>query len=85
MRPEQIAVAAKCLNLDLTVATQRAHEVRDGVIRVSSDIRGVGSVLIGPDLTALFFASYISPEQAMETWDSGRRTPIESFEALHRK
>ncbi|MDM2643339.1 hypothetical protein PP633_01650 [Mycobacteroides abscessus] len=52
---------------------------------MSSDIRGVGSVLIGPDLAALFFASYISPDEAMEAWESGLRTPLESFEALHRK
>ncbi|TDZ43955.1 hypothetical protein [Mycobacteroides franklinii] len=85
MTPDQVAVAAKCLNMDLEVATRRAHEVRDGIIRVSSDTRGVGSVLIGPDLSALFFASYISPDQAMEAWESVRRTPVESFEALHRK
>lgn len=85
MTPEQIAVAAKCLNMDIETATQRAHDVRDGIIRLSSDIRGVGSVLIGPDLSALFFASFISPEQAMEAWKSGRRTPLDSFDALHRK
>ncbi|OHU31699.1 hypothetical protein BKG76_00350 [Mycobacteroides franklinii] len=85
MTAEQVAVAAKCLNMDLGTAAQRAHEVRDGIICVSSDIRGVGSALIGPDLLALFFASDVSPDQALEAWESGRRTPLESFDALRRK
>lgn len=37
MTPDQVAVAARCLNIDLEIATQRAQEVRDGIIRVSSD------------------------------------------------
>lgn len=82
MTSEQIAVAAECLNLNLDVATSRAYDVEDGIIRVSSDIRGVGSVLVGPDLSVLFFASQVSPERAVEVWKSGRRTPLEHFDAL---
>ncbi|MBN3457997.1 hypothetical protein [Mycolicibacterium mageritense] len=83
MTPEQVAVAAECLNMDVDVAGGRAYDVRDGIIRVSSDIRGVGSVLVGPDLSVLFFASFISPEEALDVWETGRRTPKESFAALH--
>lgn len=35
-----------------------------------------------PHLSVLFFASYISLEEALDVWDTGRRTPIESFAAL---
>ena len=83
MNNDQIAVAARCLNLDPEVAASRAYDVRDGIIRVSSDIRGVGTVLVGADLSVLFFASYISLEEALDVWDTGRRTPKESFAALH--
>ncbi len=83
MNKEQIAVAAECLNLTPETAASRAYDVRDGIIRVSSDIRGVGTVLVGPDLSVLFFASYISLEEALDVWDTGRRTPKESFAALH--
>lgn len=69
--------------MDVAVAAERAYDVRDGIIRVSSDIRGVGTVLVGPDLTVLFFASFVTLEQALEAWDTGRRTPRESFAALH--
>jgi hypothetical protein len=82
---DQIAVAAECLNLDPELAASRAYDVRDGIIRVSSDIRGVGTVLVGPDLSVLFFASYISLEEALDVWDTGRRTPKESFAALHQR
>lgn len=85
MKEDQIAVAAECLNTDPELATSRAYDVRDGIIRVSSDIRGVGTVLVGPDLSVLFFASYISLEEALAVWDTGRRTPKESFAALHQQ
>lgn len=85
MQQDQIAVAAECLNLDHEVAASRTYDVRDGIIRVSSDIRGVGTVLVGPDLSVLFFASYISLEEALEVWDTGRRTPKESFAALRQQ
>lgn len=84
MNNEQIAVAAECLNLTPETAASRAYDVRDGIIRVSSDIRGVGTVLVGPDLSVLFFASYISLEEALDVWDTGRRTPMESFAALRK-
>ena len=82
---DQIAAAAECLNMDPELAAGRAYEVRDGIIRVSSDIRGVGTVLIGPDLSVLFFASYVSLEKALEVWDTGRRTQRESFAALRQQ
>lgn len=85
MKQDQIAVAAECLNMDPELAASRAYDVRDGIIRVSSDIRGVGTVLVGPDLSVLFFASYISLEDALEVWDTGRRTPKASFAALHQQ
>ena len=71
--------------MDPELAASRAYDVRDGIIRVSSDIRGVGTVLVGPDLSVLFFASYISLEEALEVWNTGRRTPRESFAALHQR
>lgn len=80
---DQIAVAAECLNMTPELAAGRAYDVRDGLVRVSSDIRGVGTVLVGPDLSVLFFTSYTSLEEALAAWDSGRRTPKESFAALH--
>jgi hypothetical protein len=84
-RDEQIAVGADCLNMDLDVAASHVSDMGEGVIMIWSDIRGLGSVLVGPDLSVLFFASYISPQQAMEAWKSGRRTARESFAALHKK
>ncbi len=83
MRDKQIAVAAQCLSLDLETAASRAYDVLDGIIRVSSDIRGVGSVLVGPDLSVLFFASSIGLEEALDVWQTGRRTPLKAFAALH--
>ena len=77
-------VAAERLSIDPKVAAERAYDVSDGIIRVSSDIRGVGSVLVGPDLSVLFFASYLSLEDALEAWNSGRRTSRDSFDALRR-
>jgi hypothetical protein len=78
-----VALAAELLNLGPEVANERTYDVRDGIIRVSSNIRGLGSVLVGPDLSVLFFASYIGPDEALEAWDSGLRTPKEEFELLH--
>jgi hypothetical protein len=83
MRKDQIAVAAELLNMDPKLAESRAYDARDGIIRVSSDIRGLGSVLVGPDLSAMFFPSSVFPEQALEIWDTGKRTPKESFAVLH--
>ena len=83
MKQEQVALAAQLLNMDPQVAAANSYAVRDNIMCTYSDIRGLGSVLIGPDLSVLFFASYISPEQALEAWDNGRRTPKESFAALH--
>ena len=83
MKQEQIALAAELLNMDPQVAAGNAYAIRGDIMCTYSDIRGLGSVLVGPDLSVLFFASYISPEQALEAWDSGRRTPKESFVALH--
>lgn len=82
MIAEQVSVAADCLHMDPAVAATRARQMRDGIICVSSDVRGVGSVLVGPDLTVLFFVSSLSPEQALAAWDEGRRTPREWFAAL---
>jgi hypothetical protein len=62
---DQIALAAECLNLDADVAASRAYDVRDGIIRVSSDLRGGGTVLVGLDLSVLYFAYNISLEQAL--------------------
>lgn len=69
--------------MDFESAASRAYDVRDGIIRVSSDIRGVGTVLVGPDLSVLFFASSMSLEGALDVWDTGRRNSKESFAALH--
>lgn len=85
MNQNQIAAAAECLNMDPELAAGRAYEVRDGIIRVSSNIRGVGTVLIGPDSSVLFFASCVSLEEALEVWDAGRRTQRESFAALRQQ
>lgn len=83
MTPERIEDAAECLGIDRAVAARRAFTVRDGIGRVPSDIRGVGSVLVGEDLTVLFFASYVSPDQALEVGDTGYRAPLASFAAFH--
>lgn len=81
---QQIAVAAELLRVEVGVATSRGHDMRGGIVMVSSDICGVGSVLVGPDLSVLCFVSSISPDLALEVWDTGRRTAKESFAALHR-
>jgi hypothetical protein len=78
-----VALAAELLNMDPGLADRRVYDVRDGIIRLSSNIRGLGSVLVGPDLSALFFASYISLEDALQEWDAGRRTPQGEFAILH--
>lgn len=85
MKQDQIALAAECLNMTPELAAVRVYDVRDGLVRVASDIRGAGAVLVGPDLSVLFFASHISLEEALAAWDSGRRTPKESFAALHQQ
>ena len=43
MKADQIAVAAECLNMDPEVAAGRTYDVRNGIIRVSSRLRGVGT------------------------------------------
>ena len=83
MRKDQIELAAELLNMTPELAESRAYDARDGIIRVSSDIRGLGSVLVGPDLSVMFFPSSVFPDQALELWDSGKRTPRESFDVLH--
>ncbi|GAB1811351.1 hypothetical protein MUNTM_03880 [Mycobacterium sp. MUNTM1] len=83
MTPDQVALAAELLNMDPGLVADRARDMRDGIMGVSSDIRGVGSVLVGPDLGVLFYASYISPDDALKAWDQGVRTPRESFAVLH--
>ena len=69
--------------MDPEAAAANAYDIRDDIMCTYSNIRGLGSVLVGSDLSVLFFASYISPEQALEAWDSGRRTPKESVAVLH--
>jgi hypothetical protein len=83
MTPEQIALAAELLNMDVQATQANAYDIRDGIVCTYSNIRGLGSVLVGPDLSVLFFASYIGPDEALEAWDSGLRTPKEEFELLH--
>ena len=83
MRQDQLALAAELLNMNQELASERAGDVGDGIVRLSSHIRGLGSVLVGPDLSVMFFPSYISTEQALQIWKTGKRTPRESFDALH--
>lgn len=83
VRQDQIALAAELLDMDPEAAAANAYDIRDDIMCTYSNIRGLGSVLVGSDLSVLFFASYISPEQALEAWDTGRRTPKESFAVLH--
>lgn len=64
-------------------AAANAYNIRDGILCTYSNIRGLGSVLVGPDLSVMFFPSSIFPDQALEIWDTGKRTPRESFEVLH--
>ena len=85
MKYQQISVAAECLRMDPEVAARRARDVRGGMIRVSSDIRGAGSVLVGPDMSVLFFASHLPLEQTLDAWDAGRRTDPHSFDELLRR
>jgi hypothetical protein len=80
---EQIALAAELLNMDAQAAQANAYDIRDGIVCTYSNIRGLGSVLIGPDMSVLFFASYVALEDALEEWDAGRRTPQEEFAILH--
>ena len=83
MRFDQVALAAELLNMDPEIAASRAYDVRDGIIRVSSDVRGVGTVLVGMDMSVLFFASYLGIDDALKAWDAGERTAREKFAALH--
>lgn len=83
MKSDQIALAAELLDMDPEAAAANGYQIRGDILCTYSNIRGLGSVLVGPDLSVLFFASYITPEQALEVWDTGRRTPKESFAALH--
>jgi hypothetical protein len=80
MTPGQVAVVAKCLGVSpRVVAASRTEEVADGVTLVISNVRGAGSVLVGRDLSILYFASHIPPGEAAEAWRSGRRTPPSQF------
>jgi hypothetical protein len=83
MRQDQIALAAELLNMDKEAAAANAYDIRNEILCTYSNIRGLGSVLVGPDLSVLFYASFISPDEALEAWDRGVRTPKESFAALH--
>ncbi|VEG18752.1 Uncharacterised protein [Mycolicibacterium phlei] len=74
-RDEKLSVAAGLLNGTLEAAAARANDMEDGIVVVSSEARGAGSVLIGPDLSTLFFPSYVWPQEAVAQWRGGRRTP----------
>lgn len=74
-RDEKLRVAAELLNGTLEAVAARANDMDDGIVVVSSEARGAGSVLIGPDLSTLFFPSCVWPEEAVAQWRGGRRTP----------
>lgn len=46
---------------------------------VRSTTREGGSILVGPDLTVLYYGKYLSDERAIDAFDAGRRTPLEKF------
>lgn len=85
MNKDALAVAAECLGMDLETARAHSRELADDVLLVWSDVRGKGSVLVGADLWVLFFATNISPTQALDAFRSGRRTPREKFAVFHRE
>ncbi|WP_064408490.1 hypothetical protein [Mycobacteroides chelonae] len=74
-RDEKLCVAAEILNETLEAVAARANDIEDEIVVISSDARGAGSVLIGPDLSTLFFPSYVWPQEAIAQWRGGRRTP----------
>lgn len=52
--------------------------VGDKVIARSATREG-GSILVGADLTVLYYGKYLSDERAIEAYDAGRRTPLKKF------
>ena len=53
-------------------------ELEDGTVYayVSSNKRGFGSMYIAKDLTFLFFASAVNPEEAYKEFKNGRRSQM---------
>jgi len=52
--------------------------IGDKVI-VRSATREGGSILVGADLTVLYYGKYLSDQRAIEAFDAGRRTPLKKF------
>lgn len=76
---EALKLGAECLAMDIELAQSHSRALDNDVLLVWSDRRGLGSVLVGPDLSVLYFNSSIGPADALEAYRGGRRTPLEKF------
>lgn len=82
MESSQVERAAECLGLPVDVARERALVLDGDLVKVSSDVRGVGSVLVGPDLSLLFVPTAFSTDEAVARFRDGLRTERGKFDAL---
>ena len=71
VRRDQITLAEELLKIDPQVAAVNAYDIRDGILCTYSNIRGMGSVLVGPDLSVLFFC--VLPRARGSACGLGRR------------
>ena len=79
VKTKKFKKAAWCLNMAEADALENSRQMAEDVIMVFSPTRGLGSVLVGDDLTVLYFASSISPEYALSHFREGKRTSEEKF------
>jgi hypothetical protein len=80
---EELRLAADCLAMDAGVAQQNSRTI-DDLLVVWSDVRGLGSVDVGPDRSLLFFNTNVSPQDAVGACRAGRRTSREKFDVFRR-
>lgn len=52
----------------------------DLVAVTQKDVYGSGTIVVGPDMEALFFGSALKDAKAAEAYLKGRRTPMTNFE-----
>lgn len=56
-----------------------ATPLESGGVVVAQRVRGGGRIFVAPERTVLFVGSQLGTQQALDAFEAGRRTPIESF------
>jgi hypothetical protein len=76
-----LAIAADGLGMELETARRNSRMIGE-LLLVWSEVRGLGSVIVGPDGSPLYLSASVSPEQAADEYRAGRRTPLDRFGVL---